>query len=145
MPEIDAIHFEGVKISMSQSKEGVVLRLGVHPDDCPSQLLSDWVGSRYMVAMVKLSDDDTPEVNVEKEDIRRIKASAGALCRNEKFQRWILSGTGQEINEKNAIALLRDTIGISSRSEFETNAHARAAFTDMREEFNEWLKSTSQR
>jgi len=140
---VDAIHFEGVKISMSQSRDGVVLRLGVHPDDCPPQLFGDWVGSRYMVAMARIDDQEQPVVDATKEDIRRMKASAGALCRNPKFQQWILSGTGIDPSEESATALLRDSLGIVSRSEFDTNPQARSAFSDMREEFTEWLKNSS--
>lgn len=138
---VDAVHFEGVKISMTQSSDGIVLKLAVHPDDCPVSLLSDWVGSRYMVAMAKIMDDELPVSS--QQEIDRLKASCGALCRNVKFQTWILRDTGLDINEPNAVNVLKDQIGISSRSEFNTNHHARAAFNDMREEFQLWLKNSA--
>jgi len=56
-----AMNFEAVKVSMSQDKNGIILRLNVHPNDCPKELHTDWVGTRYVVAMVKLQDDDTPD------------------------------------------------------------------------------------
>ncbi len=56
-----AMNFEAVKVSMSQDKNGITLRLSVHPNDCPKELHTDWVGTRYMVAMVRLQDDDTPD------------------------------------------------------------------------------------
>ena len=34
----NAMNFEAVKASMSQNKEGVILRLSVHPNDCPPDL-----------------------------------------------------------------------------------------------------------
>lgn len=138
--DIDPIHFEGVKISMSQSAEGVVLRLGVHPDDCPPQLFSDWVGSRYMVAMVRIDEHEQPVEMNGRSEIEKLKASCGALCRNPKFQNWVLLGTDMDINESNAVLVLKDRLGIDTRAEFDTNAHARMAFIDMREEFTEWLK-----
>ena len=57
-----AVHFEAVKTSMSQSKTGTILRLAIHPNEVPPSLHTDWVGSRYMVALVKLDDHDQIEV-----------------------------------------------------------------------------------
>ena len=60
-----AIGFEAVKVSMSQDRNGIMLRLNVHPNDCPQELHTDWVGTRYMVAMVKLNEDGTPDERQE--------------------------------------------------------------------------------
>lgn len=136
---IDAVHFEGVKISMNQSSDGIILKLAVHPDDCPPDLMTDWVGSRYMVAMVRLDDEDKP-IATKTADIDRLIASCGALCRNPKFQEYVLSGTGIDRNEENTVRVLRDSLGITSRSDLRTNEQARSAFRDMREDFNSWLK-----
>jgi hypothetical protein len=57
----NALSFEAVKVSMNQDKNGIILRLNVHPNDCPKELHTDWVGTRYMVAMVKLNDEDMPD------------------------------------------------------------------------------------
>jgi hypothetical protein len=46
---------------MMQDKNGTNIRLTIHPNDVPPQLHKDWVGSRYMVVMVKLNEDGTPE------------------------------------------------------------------------------------
>lgn len=138
---VDAVHFEGVKISMTQSSDGIVLKLAVHPDDCPASLMTDWVGSRYMVAMAKIDEYERVESN--KEEIDRLKASCGALCRNVKFQTWLLRGTELEVNEENAVDVLKGQLGINSRSEFDTNKYARSAFNDMREEFQIWLKNSA--
>ena len=59
----DAVHFEAVKTSMSQSKAGTILRLAIHPNEVPANLHTDWVGSRYMVAMVKLNEQDGSEIS----------------------------------------------------------------------------------
>jgi len=55
---------------MMQDKNGTNIRLTIHPNDVPPQLHKDWVGSRYMVVMVKLNEDGTPEkgdINVTNE------------------------------------------------------------------------------
>ena len=51
---MDTIQFESVKAGLRQSKEGYMLTLSVHPDDLPDDLMRDFVGSRYMVVMVRV-------------------------------------------------------------------------------------------
>ena len=125
---------------MTQSSDGIVLKLGIHPDDLSDKLFSDYVGSRYMVAMAKIMDDEQPEPT--RDDIKRIKDSCCALCREPKFQAWLLRDQGVEVNENNAVSYLREQLGISSRSELDTNSIARAAFIDIREEFQLWRKTS---
>ena len=84
-PKEAAFHFEAVKTSMSQSKAGTILRLAIHPNEVPANLHTDWVGSRYMVAMVKLNEQDEPEISVEQREVDKLIASAGMLCRNSSF------------------------------------------------------------
>jgi hypothetical protein len=48
-----------------------------------------------------------------------------------------------DVNESNTVHVLKERLGIESRSEFDNNVHARMAFIDMREEFTEWLKVNS--
>ena len=137
---MQTVQFEAVKISMTQSSDGIVLKLGIHPDDLSDKLFSDYVGSRYMVAIAKIMDDEQPEPT--RDDIKRIKDSCCALCREPKFQAWLLRDQGVEVNENNAVSYLREQLGISSRSELDTNSIARAAFIDIREEFQLWLKTS---
>ena len=56
---------------MMQDKNGTNIRLTIHPNDVPPQLHKDWVGSRYMVVMVKLNEDGTPDGS-EDNDIKEI-------------------------------------------------------------------------
>ena len=90
-----AVHFEAVKTSMSQSKQGTILALGTAPKRSSSNLHTDWVGSRYMVAMVKLDDHDQPEISVEQREVDKLIASAGMLCRNVDFAHYIHERTQQ--------------------------------------------------
>tara|TARA_R110000796_G_scaffold109701_1_gene221086 strand:- start:442 stop:672 length:231 start_codon:yes stop_codon:yes gene_type:complete len=63
--KINNVHFEAVKTSMMQDKNGTNIRLTIHPNDVPEALHKDWIGSRYMVAMVKLNEDGTPDERQE--------------------------------------------------------------------------------
>tara|TARA_E500000318_G_scaffold70766_1_gene65582 strand:+ start:361 stop:648 length:288 start_codon:yes stop_codon:yes gene_type:complete len=62
---VSNINFEAVKTSMMQDKNGTNIRLTIHPNDVPQDLHKDWVGSRYMVVMVKLNEDGTPDERKE--------------------------------------------------------------------------------
>ena len=141
----NAMHFEGVKVSMSQDKNGIILRLSVHPNDCPKELHTDWVGTRYVVAMVRLNDQDEPETRLETQRIERLISSAGLLCRNEEFAEFLANiGLVEHIDinniEKTCANALREHCGIRSRSEFRENVPAREKFEQLREEFRLWKK-----
>jgi len=62
---VPSVNFEAVKTSMMQDKNGTNIRLTIHPNDVPQDLHKDWVGSRYMVVMVKLNEDGTPDIREE--------------------------------------------------------------------------------
>ena len=59
--KIEGVSFEAVKTSMMQDKNGTNIKLTIHPNDVPQDLHKDWVGSRYMVVMVKVNEDGTPD------------------------------------------------------------------------------------
>ena len=62
------ISFEAVKTPMMQDKNGTNIKLTIHPNDVPQDLHKDWVGSRYMVVMVKLNEDGTPDEREENDN-----------------------------------------------------------------------------
>ena len=63
--KVPNISFEAVKTSMMQDKNGTNIKLTIHPNDVPQDLHKDWVGSRYMVVMVKFNEDGTPDERKE--------------------------------------------------------------------------------
>jgi hypothetical protein len=63
--KVEGVSFEAVKTSMMQDKNGTNIRLTIHPNDVPQELHKDWVGSRYMVVMVKVNEDGTPDSREE--------------------------------------------------------------------------------
>jgi hypothetical protein len=78
-------------------------------------------------------------------------AIAGRLCRTPFFQGWILAEDlsrarveGEEISydikkmEEMSASKLKDILGIDSRSELRSNAHAKQAFMSLFEKFKEF-------
>ena len=150
-----AVHFEAVKTSMSQSKAGTILRLAIHPNEVPANLHTDWVGSRYMVAMVKLNEQDEPEISVEQREVDKLIASAGMLCRNPSFVEFLHANnittydpTGKYPTltpDENGVAeALRNYLEITSRADMKTNSQAREKFKSLSEEFTKWKQGRSQ-
>jgi len=136
-----AVNFEAVKISMSQDRNGITLRLSLHPNECPPSLHTDWVGSRYMVAMVKLNDQEEPVVPEQEREIKRMISSAGMLCRNEDFGIFI----GAEDNTEESIAnTMRAKLEIQSRTDLRNNSEAREKFKNLTEGFERWKKGYQQ-
>ena len=137
--QMDQCSFEAIKISMNQTDDGLVLKMAVHPDDAPEKLMESFNGSRYMVAMVKINDDETPELDFLDNEIKRLKSSCGALCRNRKFQEYILKDVFApslleiNLNEENTVCILKKKLNIKSRAEF----------IQIREDFQAWLKYRS--
>ena len=117
--------FEGVKTALRQTKDGVAITIVIHPNDLPNDLLSDEIGSRYMVGMARIGDDGNI---IESESVREAKrdvASAGALCRDIDFQTWLMNnGFSDAATEEDAANAVRNLLDIKSRSEIKDSPEA---------------------
>lgn len=136
---MDTIQFEGVKLGLRQSKDGYNLSLAVHPDDIPDELVRDFVGSRYMIVMVRLGDDEQP-INRENEfpGDTAVKM-AGMLCRDEQFWEYINDiSDATPVTEAECAAWLCGYIGIESRKELKTDSGARDLFNQLKKGFEKW-------
>jgi len=128
--------FEAVKSVLRQSKDGIVLSLVIHPSDVPIPLLSDPIGSRYMVGMARVGDD---EEIIEPESVRegkRMVTSCGALCRDDDFQRWMVdNGFSLEQTEEAAATSVKQLLRVESRAELRENVDAQRRWVIIRQRF----------
>lgn len=132
---MNALQFEGLKVALKQDATGYVLTLKVHPNEIPEELFRDFVGSRYMVAMVRLNEDETPAPYQN-----RVKL-AGMLCRNKVFYEFIQSVHGlSNVDEQAATNFLYDFCEITSRTELNGNKAAQELFDKMMEEYERYSK-----
>lgn len=135
----DTIQFESIKAGLKQSKDGYVLTLAVHPDELPDALMRDFVGSRYVVVMVRLGDDEQP-MNREGEfpGDHAVK-TAGILCREKEFWQWLHDKEWlMEKNEKACAEWLCSYLDIESRKELKTNEEARELFNRLKASYYAW-------
>lgn len=133
----NAIQFEAVKVALKQDRTGFVLTLNIHPDEIPEELLRDFVGARYGVAMARIESDETAT-----HYDNRVK-KAGQLCRNRDFQQWASMTDGLNVvSEDAAINFIYSVCGITSRTELNGNVEAKANFDAMVEEYDRYTKET---
>lgn len=139
--EKNTIQCEVVKIAMTQDKNGHILKLSIHPSDLPKDLILDPLGSRYVMVLARLNDQDEVVQPVEKSEAEKAIDIAGLLCRNPRFIRWMFDyGHSPEPTSNGAVEGVREWCGVKSRSEFRTNETARERFHELREEFEAAVK-----
>lgn len=136
------LQFEAIKIAMRQDRSGFILTLNVHPDDAPEEVLRDFVGARYQVVMVRLSDGETP-MNREQEYARDPVRMSAILCKDKYFHSF-LHDTNQTFvrpSETDATEWLRAELKILSRAELKDHKEAAKQFWFIYQEFMQWKQS----
>ena len=130
--------FEGVKVALKQDRTGYILTLSVHPDEVPEEILRDFVGARYQVVMVRLTNEERPMVR-EQEHSGDMVRMAGILCRDPMFQRFLLeAGQTFDASEDIATAWLKEELNIQSRAELRENNAAASQLRIINQEFQAW-------
>ena len=125
--------FECMFQSLRKTKEHISLTIAIHPNDVPRDLLADPIGARYMAVLVRVGDDEEIIPPPIQAAANRLVQSAGMLCREEKFQQWLVdSGCGDEISEESASKYLRRLLGINSRRQIAEEDHVARHFSQIR-------------
>jgi hypothetical protein len=128
--------FEGKKIALKQTKDGIVMSLAIHPDDLPDELLRDFVGARYMVVMVRIGDDERP---MERQPVDKYMSMAAMLCRDPQFWEFLYDqGLMLETNEEAATDWLKTYLNVQSRKEIKNHEDAQILLNQIHREFKEW-------
>ena len=133
-----ALQFEARKIALKQDRTGFILTLAMHPDEVPEEILRDFVGARYAVAMQRIADDESaiPYNN-------RVQ-KAGMLCRDSTFQTFLVAtNLSNEEGENGAANAVCRYCRIESRSELNGNKKAQERFDDLIKVFDEWGNNES--
>ena len=135
---METSQFEAKKVALKQTKDGIVMSLAIHPDELPEELIRDFVGSRYMVVMVRLGDDERPINRDEYAGTQMVKLS-GMLCRDKDFWEY-LHDSGQlfEQSEAACVEWLQSYLNIPSRSDLKVNKMAQENLKTLYGEYKEW-------
>lgn len=114
---MNGMNFEATKVALKHDKTGIVLTICIHPDQVPEELLRDFIGSRYGVAMVRINDDETPKAYINR------VSKFEALCKNGSFQAFL----GVD-DRSDAAVQLAAMCGIEVKSELNGNTAAQQKF-----------------
>lgn len=140
---METIQFEAIKSSLRQTKDGYSLTLSVHPDDLPDELMRDFVGSRYMVVMVRVGEDEQPMNRELAFPGDHAVKMAGMICRDQNFWVWLSEKMSILVSsEKECAEWLADYLGIQSRKELKEKSEVREVFNKLKREFDVWKKAT---
>ncbi len=121
---MNGMNFEATKVALKHDKTGIVLTICIHPDQVPEELLRDFIGSRYGVAMVRINDDETPR------DYTNRASKFEALCKNGSFREFL------GVDDKSAAAMqLAAMCGIEVKSELNGNIAAQQKFDAIVDEY----------
>ena len=137
-----AYQFESLLASIEPNSDGTVkLSLVVAPDDVNDILLDMKIGGIFMVVAVQVEDDGSVAKPYLMEMGERAMRSAAALCRNERFQEWLVkSQRASGMSEDEAAEAVRKLCGVKSRTELRTSQKAIMKFEQIRSEFRESIK-----
>jgi hypothetical protein len=136
--EIDLLSskFEAVQIAMNKDKTGYILKLSIHPNDAPEDLLRDPVGTRYLIVAVRIGEEGEAITSPTMRDGIMAVNLAGQLSRDTRFQNWLVQQELTDvISEPAAADAIRTHCGVVSRSDLRTNLPARRRFLALRDEF----------
>lgn len=132
-------NFEAVKVALKQDRTGYILTLNIHPDDLDERILRDFVGSRYMVVMARIDENQQP---LNRQDFVDPVKLAGILCKDKEFHAFLMDiGNIFEATEKDAADWLREELGIMSRAELKGNQDASRRLLQINEEFKQWKQN----
>lgn len=156
----NAIHCEMVKCAYRQSKDGIVVSLVVHPDEVPAGLATSKLGTRYMVALVQIGDDELPvqkesrpaprqEIQPQPDGAKRMDwrevqpaAQAGIRCGDPAFRAFLMEQHSYRPRDRNdteeAAVFIRGFFGINSRSELGTDHRKRVLWKQLDDQFQAW-------
>jgi hypothetical protein len=122
-----SITFEGIKYSYNQRQAGIVIAFVVHPENMPDYVALAPLGSRVMITLTEIGDDEKPIEQPKPEKPKQSWSSmsraqqAGILCNDRNFANWLgyidYETHGTWVGY--AIGRVYAECGISSRSELD--------------------------
>ncbi len=135
---METSQFEAVKVGLKQDSSGYILTLRIHPDEIPEEIARDFVGSRYMTVMVRLTEDERP-MNREAELSKDMVRVSGMLCRDPKFWEFLAeSGEIIDKTEKEATTWLKMYLKVDSRADIAKSQQAVEKMLGLKQEFASW-------
>lgn len=157
-----AIDCEMLKVAYRQSKDGIVVSFLIHPQHVPDGLAVAALGTRYIVALVEIGDDETPRPPKQKEvdakprpdsfcpsqgGARRsfhemtLAEQAGMLSADPAFIKFLeTERCGSVTDSTSAAVYVRALCGIKSRSELKAGGEPAQRWTNLVSDYRAWMR-----
>src|SRR3990167_6715521 len=84
-----ALHCEAKKHAYRQTQDGVVVSFVLHPQEVPAGLATAPLGTRYMLALAEIGNDEQPIERPAPEKPHSYAQRAGILCNEPAFWRFL--------------------------------------------------------
>lgn len=161
-----AQHCEAKKHALRQTQDGIVVAFVLHPSDVPAALQLAPLGTRYMLALVEIGDDETPinrkdgeasGARPAKTDTapasadapvrarkpvaadKRLAMQAGRAAGDPVFQTFLFeSGQITAKDEDTAAMAIRGICEVASRAEIVPGSPAAIRWERLRGQFLAW-------
>lgn len=141
----NAMQVEAKKDGLSQLQSGEwVLKLKLHAADIPTPLLTANMGTRYMLAVVEIGDNEEP-VQQEKPKGKSYAQQAAMCCGEPGFHVFCHDTLNWEIspvqNEERIAEQLRAHCGVISRADLIEGTEAGTKWRKLWLDYQNWLKT----
>ena len=139
---IPSVHCEAKKHGYRQTQDGIVVSFVLHPQEVPDDLALAALGTRYMMALAQIGDDEVPIEPQKPErpgrrfDTMPLSQQAALKCSDPAFWRWASPGN---LSYEGARQAILHHCQIKSRAELdgprEIPPHAGERWMEMLKEF----------
>jgi hypothetical protein len=156
------------KCGLRQSKDGVIISFVLHPDDVSRELVNAKIGTRYLAALVEITEEGAGDANVEKKMEMEIRAEtterkplnltqqAAIMCNDPRFKRFVdevkpdavrraceaETGTEWPVDmwpSDKIVEAVRLLCGVESRAEFQRDEAAGSRWKALYSEYAAWV------
>lgn len=135
----DFPQIECKKHAYRQTQDGVVISFVVHPNDITPELASAALGTRYMIVVVELNDNETAK---PPQNNHKLAMRASILCEEPSFRTFLWKKFKPEWDcapdEAEAAELVRGLCGVKSRGEFDRDPEAASRWRALSGEYEAW-------
>ena len=137
---IPSTHCEAKKHGYRQTQDGIVVSFVLHPNEVPDDLALAALGTRYMLALVRIGDDETPQPPKVKRPGKPFASlprsqQAGILCNDTQFQGWAAWKDGSTLCVDTARQFVLDECEINSRRELDISDESAQLWDSLRARF----------
>jgi hypothetical protein len=139
-----ALHCEAKKHAYRQTQDGVVVSFVLHPQEVPGGLATAPLGTRYMLALAEIGDDEQPVERPAPVKPHSFAQRAGILCNEKSFWTFLneehFQGRPEITEEAFATNYLRAHCEVQSRKDLIEGTPAGDKFRDLAAEYDAWKR-----